>query len=88
MQSLHYLHAFERGSEAKAGIGKWLAYYNGERPQRLFRMSRNSNRVAFTKHSFRIPTSMCDFAPAANVRFLLTIPFHNKFHLRTFQTRC
>jgi putative transposase len=27
-----YLHAFERGSEAKAGIGKWLAYYNTERP--------------------------------------------------------
>lgn len=27
-----YLHAFERGSEAKAGIGKWLTYYNAERP--------------------------------------------------------
>ena len=27
-----YLHAFERGSEAKAGIGKWLAYYNADRP--------------------------------------------------------
>jgi putative transposase len=27
-----YLHAFEKGSEAKAGIGKWLAYYNAERP--------------------------------------------------------
>ena len=27
-----YLHAFERGSEAKAGIEKWLAYYNAERP--------------------------------------------------------
>lgn len=27
-----YLHAFERGSEAKAGIGMWLAYYNSERP--------------------------------------------------------
>ena len=27
-----YLHAFERGSEAKTGIGKWLAYYNAERP--------------------------------------------------------
>ena len=27
-----YLHAFERGSEAKAGIGKWLVYYNAERP--------------------------------------------------------
>ena len=28
-----YLHAFEKGSEAKAGIGKWLAYYNAERPR-------------------------------------------------------
>jgi putative transposase len=27
-----YLHAFETGSEAKAGIEKWLAYYNVERP--------------------------------------------------------
>jgi putative transposase len=27
-----YLHAFEKGSEAKAGIGKWLTYYNTERP--------------------------------------------------------
>ncbi len=27
-----YLHAFERGSEAKARIGKWLAYCNAERP--------------------------------------------------------
>ena len=26
-----YLHAFETGSQAKAGIGKWLAYYNAER---------------------------------------------------------
>jgi putative transposase len=27
-----YLHAFETGPQAKAGIGKWLAYYNAERP--------------------------------------------------------
>jgi len=27
-----YLHAFEKGSEAKSGIGKWLVYYNVERP--------------------------------------------------------
>lgn len=27
-----YLNAFETGSEARAGIGKWLAYYNDERP--------------------------------------------------------
>ena len=27
-----YLHAFETGSEAKAGIGSWISYYNGARP--------------------------------------------------------
>lgn len=27
-----YLNAFETGSEMRAGIGKWLAYYNAERP--------------------------------------------------------
>ena len=27
-----YLYAFEVGPEAKTGIGKWLVYYNAERP--------------------------------------------------------
>jgi len=27
-----YLHAFETGSEARAGIGKWVDYYNRSRP--------------------------------------------------------
>jgi putative transposase len=27
-----YLHAFETGSEARVGIGKWVVYYNSERP--------------------------------------------------------
>jgi len=27
-----YLNAFETGSEMRAGIGKWLGYYNTERP--------------------------------------------------------
>jgi len=27
-----YLRAFETGSQARDGIGKWLAYYNAERP--------------------------------------------------------
>lgn len=27
-----YLHAFETGSEARAGIGRWINYYNHERP--------------------------------------------------------
>ena len=32
MDECVYLHAFERGSQAKAGIGKCMAYYNTERP--------------------------------------------------------
>ncbi len=28
-----YLNAFETGSEARAGIGRWITYYNGSRPQ-------------------------------------------------------
>jgi len=27
-----YLRAFEKGSEARAGIGHWMGYYNAERP--------------------------------------------------------
>ncbi|WP_302664678.1 IS3 family transposase [Alloyangia pacifica] len=27
-----YLHAFETGSAARAGIGKWMTFYNTERP--------------------------------------------------------
>lgn len=27
-----YLRAFETGSQAREGIGRWLAYYNSERP--------------------------------------------------------
>lgn len=28
-----YLNAFETGSEMRAGFGKWLSYYNTERPR-------------------------------------------------------
>jgi putative transposase len=27
-----YLNAFETGSEARRGIGRWINYYNGDRP--------------------------------------------------------
>ncbi len=27
-----YLRAFETGSEARVGIGKWIGYYNSNRP--------------------------------------------------------
>ena len=28
-----YLHAWETGSQAKAGIGRWITFYNHQRPQ-------------------------------------------------------
>ncbi len=27
-----YLHAWETGSQAKAGIGRWITFYNNHRP--------------------------------------------------------
>jgi putative transposase len=27
-----YLHAFETGSELRAGLARWIGYYNGGRP--------------------------------------------------------
>ena len=27
-----YLHAFETGSELRAGLERWIGYYNGRRP--------------------------------------------------------
>jgi putative transposase len=27
-----YLHAFETGSELRAGLARWIGYYNGVRP--------------------------------------------------------
>ena len=31
-----YLHAFETGSQLRAGLTKWIAYYNAERPHSTF----------------------------------------------------
>ena len=31
-----YLNAFETGSELRAGLGRWLSYYNGHRPHSRF----------------------------------------------------
>ncbi len=27
-----YIHAFETGSELRAGLGRWIGYYNADRP--------------------------------------------------------
>ena len=31
-----FLHAFETGTQAQAGIGRWIGYYNAERPHSTF----------------------------------------------------
>jgi putative transposase len=31
-----YLNAFETGSEARTGIGRWIGYYNADRPHSVF----------------------------------------------------
>ncbi|MGB6936641.1 MAG: integrase core domain-containing protein, partial [Xanthobacteraceae bacterium] len=31
-----YLNAFDTGSEARTGIGRWIGYYNAERPHSAF----------------------------------------------------
>ena len=31
-----YLQAFETGAEARAGIGRWITYYNAQRPHSVF----------------------------------------------------
>jgi putative transposase len=35
------LHAFKTGSEARAGVGKWITYYNGSRPHSALNSSTN-----------------------------------------------
>ena len=32
-----YLHAWETGSQAKAGVGRWIAFYNHHRPHTAHR---------------------------------------------------
>jgi putative transposase len=31
-----FLNAFETGSEARSGIGRWISYYNTDRPHSAF----------------------------------------------------
>jgi putative transposase len=31
-----FLNAFETGSEARSGIGRWIGYYNADRPHSSF----------------------------------------------------
>ena len=35
-----YLHAFETGSELRAGVAEWIGYYNGRRPHSTLALDR------------------------------------------------
>ena len=49
-----YLHAFETGSEAKAGIGKWLGDYNADRPHSTHRILTPDEAYASKTEAMRI----------------------------------
>ena len=49
-----YLHAFEKGSEAKAGIGRWMAYYNPERPHSTHGILTPNEAYASTTEPMRL----------------------------------
>jgi len=35
-----YLHAWETGSQAKAGVGRWITFYNHQRPHAAHALNR------------------------------------------------
>ena len=40
-----YLHAFETGSELRAGLTWWIGYYNGRRPHSAWRGRRRTRHI-------------------------------------------
>jgi len=55
-----YLHAWETGSQAKAGIGRWITFYNHQRPHAIRR--KNSPPDCFLillKHGGQPPAVVC-----------------------------
>ena len=58
-----YLHAFETGSELRAGLGRWIAYYNTQRPHsglagrtpvEAYRRIGQSDHGGYTPHDLMI----------------------------------
>ena len=58
-----YLNAYETGSEAKAGIGKWINFYNGQRPHSSLDGS-TPNEAYWQQPAAGIPTSSTPRAAA------------------------
>lgn len=53
-----YLHAFETGSEMRAGIGKWLSYYNSERPHSTHGILTHDEAYVSKTEPMRLAASM------------------------------
>jgi len=53
-----YLNPFETGSEACLGIGKWLAYYNAERPHSAHGISTPQEAYETKKTPMRLAAQM------------------------------
>lgn len=59
-----YLHAFETGSELRAGLARWVGYYNADRPH-----SALGGRTPYEAYHTIEPTPLPGFAPAtASIR--------------------
>ena len=49
-----YLHAFETGSEARSGIGDWIAFYNAKRPHSALAASTPDEAYAMNKYEEKL----------------------------------
>ena len=59
-----YLHAFETGSELRAGLARWVGYYNADRPH-----SALGGRTPYEAYHTIEPTPLPRLAPAtASIR--------------------
>ncbi len=73
-----YLQAFETGSQARAGIGGWIDYYNTSRPHSVFD-GRTSEEVYTGRQKrwqrenhYGLPPNKCRKAPAIGVHLTVT----------------
>ena len=49
-----FLNAFETGSEARAGIGRWIGYYNADRPHSSFAGATPDEAYAMQAHTEKL----------------------------------
>ena len=55
-----YLHAWETGSQAKAGVGRWITFYNHQRPHAIRReIGPPDQFLILLKHGGHPPAVVC-----------------------------